>query len=117
MSISNPNKNLGEFEQLILLAILRVNNKSHGSQIADTIEQYGNRNTNFGALYTVLSRLEQKGLVVSEVGEATAKRGGRSKKYFKVTGAGEIAVKQSVNTILNMSKGLNLLLDKTVSIQ
>lgn len=106
-------KNLGEFEQLILLAILRIDNKSYGTQISDTIEQFGKRDTNFGALYTTLSRLENKGLVISELGEATAKRGGRAKKYFSVTAIGQSAVKRSVSAIINMSKGLDPIFDQS----
>lgn len=114
--MAKQDKNLGEFEQLILLAILRTNNNSYGAEISDTIEQFGKRDTNFGALYTTLSRLEHKGLVVSEVGESTAKRGGRAKKYFKVTAVGQSAVKRSVNTVLNMSKGLDDIFDQKAGI-
>lgn len=106
--MTKQDKNLGEFEQIILLAILRQNNKSYGAQISDTIETFGNRSINFGALYTTLSRLEKKGLVSSQIGEATAVRGGRAKKYFTVSAEGQKAVKNSVNTLLSMVDGLDL---------
>lgn len=101
-------KYLGEFEQLILLAILNVNNRAYGTEIATTILEKGQREVTLGALYTSLTRLQTKGLVASEMGEATAERGGRAKKYFTVTAQGQSAIKRSLSLIKNMSKSLNL---------
>lgn len=112
--MSKQDKNLGEFEQLIILAILRKDNDSYGAEISNTIEDFAGRDTNFGALYTTLSRLEKKGIVTSKIGEATAIRGGRAKKYFQVTAFGQNAVKRSVDTILNMAKGLPILNEKSL---
>lgn len=112
--MAQQDRNLGEFEQLIILAILRKDNDSYGAEISATIENFAGRDTNFGALYTTLSRLEKKGLVTSKIGEATAVRGGRAKKYFQVTASGQSAVKRSVDTILTMSKGLDMLNEKSL---
>lgn len=112
--MAKQDKNLGEFEQLIILAILRKDNDSYGAEISATIEECGGRDTNFGALYTTLSRLEEKEIVTSKLGEATAIRGGRAKKYFQVTANGQSAVKRSVDTILNMASGLTILSDKSL---
>lgn len=101
-------KYLGEFEQLILLAILNINNRAYGTEIATTILEKGQREVTLGALYTSLTRLQTKGLVSSEMGEATAERGGRAKKYFTVTAQGQSAIKRSLSLIKNMSKSLKL---------
>ena len=72
--------------------------------LADSI----NRDVTIGALYTTLERLEKKGLVESKMGEATAERGGRAKKYFKVSAQGQSALKRSKQALSNMWQGLAL---------
>ncbi len=83
------NKNyLGEFEELLLLALLRLRDNAYGVTIRQELETVTGRATSIGAVYTTLERLEQKGYVSSYRGEATPERGGRAKRYFKIDGAG-----------------------------
>jgi PadR family transcriptional regulator PadR len=85
---------IGEFEELVLLAILKLGETAYGASIHEALEDVG-RAVSIGALYTTFSRLEEKGLISSRIGEATVERGGRAKKYFKVEGAGMRALKES----------------------
>ena len=105
--MSKEQKYIGEFEQLILLAILQVNNRSYGIEIATTLDNECNREVSLGALYTTLSRMQAKGLVTSEMGEASAQRGGKAKKYFKVTAEGQSAVQKSLQVLKKMSADIN----------
>ncbi|HEX8736505.1 MAG TPA: helix-turn-helix transcriptional regulator [Pyrinomonadaceae bacterium] len=81
-------KFLGEFEELILLAILTLSDNAYGVPIAETIEKFSGKRVSIGALYTSLGRLEEKGFIRSWVGEASEAQGGRAKKYYAVEGAG-----------------------------
>jgi DNA-binding PadR family transcriptional regulator len=82
---------IGEFEELVLLAILKLRSDAYGVSISDALEE-ADRAVSIGALYTTLSRLEDKGLISSRVGEPTSERGGRAKKFFKLEAAGERAL-------------------------
>ncbi len=86
---------LGEFEEVVMLTVAVLYGEAYGLAIADEIERRLNRKVSLGSLQTVLRRLEQKGLLVSEFGEATKVRGGKRKRYFKVTKLGREAVEQS----------------------
>ncbi|HSY92571.1 MAG TPA: helix-turn-helix transcriptional regulator, partial [Candidatus Binatus sp.] len=79
---------LGEFEQLVLLAILRLGESAYGVTIRSEIASCTGREPAPGALYTTLDRMEEKGIVRSWLGDATPQRGGRAKRYFKLTKAG-----------------------------
>lgn len=81
-------QNIQQFEELVLLAILKLGTGAYGAAIHELLEEAG-RNVAIGALYTTLSRLEAKGYVSSYIGEPTAERGGRAKKFFKVEASGE----------------------------
>lgn len=83
---------LGEFEEIVLLAILRLRDNAYGMTIRQLVEEATGRSTSIGAIYTTLDRLEQKGFVSSRQGESTPERGGRAKKYFKVEGTGAQAL-------------------------
>lgn len=83
---------IGELEELVLLAINKLGENAYGAAIHEALEDAGRRMA-IGALYTTLARLEEKGLISSWMGEATAERGGRAKKYFKVHAAGERALR------------------------
>lgn len=100
---------LGEFEQLVLLAILRLDEHAYGVPIRAEIANRTGRKTAPGALYTTLDRLESKGLVRSALGEATAERGGRAKRYYKVTGKGVRAVTRAQRAFQNLLVGLDIL--------
>lgn len=102
------NSYLGEFEQLIMLGILRLKDEAYGMTIRQELQKTANRVASLGAVYTTLDRLEDKGLLVSWIGEPTEERGGRAKKYFQVTGAGERALKRSLASTESMKAGLEL---------
>lgn len=84
---------LGEFEQMVLLAVLREDGDGYGMSIRREIEERAGREVSIGAIYATLDRLEQKGLVRSREGEATPVRGGRARKHFDVTTDGATALR------------------------
>jgi PadR family transcriptional regulator PadR len=102
---------LGELEQLVLLAVLQVGEEAYGVPVQQAIAQRARRDLTLGTIYKTLSRLENKGLVASRVGEPTAERGGRAKRYYSVTAAGRRAIRQSFATLRRMSIGLDVGLD------
>ena len=99
---------LGEFEQVVLLAILRLGDDAYGVTIRREIAERTEREPAPGALYTTLDRLEDKGLVASKYGDPTAERGGRAKRYFTVTGAGVRAVARAQRAFQRLMEGLAL---------
>jgi PadR family transcriptional regulator PadR len=102
--------NLGEFEQLVLLAILRLQRDgAYGVSIRSEIASCTERDPAPGAIYTTLDRLEKKGLVESEVGESTPQRGGRSKRYYSVTGEGVRSLKRARREYSRLAQGLAVL--------
>lgn len=86
---------LGEFEELVLRAILNLGEEAYGVPIAHLIKEATGKNVSTGALYTTLSRLEEKGLIRSWTGEITAARGGKAKKFFAVEINGKQAIRDS----------------------
>jgi DNA-binding PadR family transcriptional regulator len=99
---------LGEFEQIVLLAILRLKKHAYGVSIRAEISQRTGREPASGALYTTLDRLEQKGLLKSRIGEPTRQRGGRAKRYYEVTLSGAAAITRAQRAFRNMLHGLKL---------
>jgi PadR family transcriptional regulator PadR len=95
---------LGEFEQLILTGLMLLGENAYGATIHERMEQLvdGKRFVSLGAVYTTLDRLERKGYVKSWVGGATAERGGRSKRFFKITATGEAGLKNSLHVAGNL---------------
>ena len=83
---------IGEFEEVVLLTVAVLYGNAYGITIKEDIEQRLSRNVSVGAMRTALNRLEKKGFVVSEFGEATAVRGGKRKRFFKVTPHGKKAL-------------------------
>jgi DNA-binding PadR family transcriptional regulator len=79
---------LGTFELTVMLALMRLDNDSYGVPIANMIEECTGREVIVSSVYAALERLTRKGLVSSQVGESTAERGGRAKRYFRVTAEG-----------------------------
>ena len=98
---------LGEFEQMILLALLRLGDTAYGMTIRQEIEERTGRAVTIGAAYATLDRLEEKGYVSSTVGQPTAVRGGRSKRFFRMTPRGVEALNQSRRALEQMWAGLN----------
>ena len=99
---------LGEFEQVVLLTILRLDDDAYGVTIRNEIERCTGREPAPGALYTTLDRLEEKGLVRSRMADPTPERGGRSKRYFTVSAKGVKAVTHAVRNYQRLLEGLEL---------
>lgn len=97
---------LGEFETLVLIALARQGSDAYGVSICDDIAARTGRDVSLGAVYKTLERLEEKGLVASRVGAPTAERGGRRKKHFKLSAAGERALRASLQALRSMTDGL-----------
>ena len=95
-----------DFELMILLAILRLGDDAYGVPIADEIERTGRRTVAIAAVYAALERLANQGLVTSSLGDPTPERGGRAKRYFKVTGKGVRLVRQTYEGLNAMWRGL-----------
>jgi DNA-binding PadR family transcriptional regulator len=98
---------LGDFEQLLLLAILRLGRDAYGVSIRREIERRARRAVTIGAVYTTLERLERKELVTSWLAEPTPERGGRAKKFFKLQPAGAAALRNSLRCTRAMLIGLD----------
>ena len=99
-------KTLGEFEQLVLLAIVHLGEDAYGVTIRREIESRTGRSVAVGALYTGLDRLERRGLVRSRTSSPTPERGGRSKRHFTISPAGAAALERSRQTMERMWAGL-----------
>ena len=106
MALPQP---LGEFEQVVLLAILRLGENAYGVTIRKEITECTGREPAPGALYTTLDRMEEKGLVQSRLGDPTPQRGGRAKRYIKVTTRGRTAVVAAQRSYQTLLQGLDLL--------
>ncbi|NVK86417.1 MAG: PadR family transcriptional regulator [Cytophagia bacterium] len=83
---------IGEFEELVLLVVAILHDNAYGISVMEEIENQTDRKINISAVHSALDRLETKGFVRSEVGGATAERGGRRKRFFKITMAGQSAL-------------------------
>jgi PadR family transcriptional regulator PadR len=84
--------NLGEFEELVLLTIASLVNNAYSVAICDELSNHAGRTVRLGVVHAVLNRLEKKGLLKSELGEASATRGGKRKRFYFLTGAGKASV-------------------------
>ena len=100
--------NLGEFEQLILLAILRLGDHAYGVTIRAELADRAGRTIAPGAMYTALERLEAKGIITSRMGDPTPQRGGRAKRFVTVTAAGMQALNRAVQAYERLLDGLDL---------
>ena len=96
---------LGELEQLILFAIVRLGGESHGAPIIEEIEIATGRSVAPGALYTVLARLDAKGLVESWIGDATPERGGRRKRVYRILPEGARALRRWYDGLQSLAAG------------
>ena len=99
---------LGEFEHVVLLAILRLGENAYGVTIRGEIQRCTGRKPAPGALFTTLDRLEEKGMVTIRFGDPTPQRGGRAKRYFKVSASGVKAVTHSQRCYRRLLEGLDL---------
>src|SRR5580692_9324572 len=97
---------LGEFELMVLLALMRLGDDAYGVPISRELEERSGREVALGSVYATLERLEEKGLVTSRLGDPTAERGGRAKRFFRVTESGLRDVRQTQWALVNLWKGL-----------
>ena len=107
-----PDIYLGEFEQMVLLAILRLGDGAYAIPLREEIEARTGRDVARGALYTALERLETKKCVRSSMSDPLPERGGRSRRYYAVTPAGLSALRASRDAWLALWHGVESLLDK-----
>jgi DNA-binding PadR family transcriptional regulator len=105
-------RTLGEFEQLVLLALLDLDEeKTYSVHIRASIERRTGRRVSIGAVYTALDRLAARGFVASRLGEPTAERSGRRKRLYRLEPVGARALADSIQVLQNMSRGLLRRLD------
>ena len=97
---------LGAFDLLIMLALMRLGEAAYGVPIAREIEDASGRVVALATLYAALVRLEKKGLITSQLGEPTAERGGRAKRYFRVTAKGTREVRDAQRVFTSMWQGI-----------
>ena len=88
-------ENLGEFEELILLAVRELGEAAHSSSIQTLLAQKANREVTLGAIYSALDRCQRKGLADSWLSETTGRRGGRPKRHYSTTEEGTEALRES----------------------
>lgn len=100
---------LGEFEHLILLALLRLQDRAYGVTVRQEIQRRTKRDVSIGAVYATLERLEAKAYVKSRRGDPTPERGGRSKRFFRITARGVAAVNRTQRALHSMTEGLELI--------
>src|SRR5262245_33935972 len=104
---------LGEFEYAVLLSVLHLDEDAYAVPIRELIEQRTGRPVARGALYTGLDRLEAKGCLKSRMGDPTEERGGKARRYFSVTSAGMKAIRATHESLTNLTKGLESLLERS----
>jgi DNA-binding PadR family transcriptional regulator len=110
MSADTPT--LGEFEQMVLLAVLQVRHDAYGVTVHEELERHTTRAVARGAVYMTLDRLEKKEMLTSSLSEPTAERGGRAKRCYALTRNAVIALKASRRTLLSLWDGLEPVLGK-----
>ncbi|HWW83278.1 MAG TPA: helix-turn-helix transcriptional regulator [Vicinamibacterales bacterium] len=97
---------IGQFEQAVLLALIRLGKDAYGRAILNEVQARLNRDVSAGAVYATLERLEAKELVSSRLAPGTAIRGGRARRYFMPTGAGVRALNEAKSVVDNLWRGL-----------
>jgi DNA-binding PadR family transcriptional regulator len=99
---------LGDLEQLVLMAVLRVGRDAYGIPVHDEIQRRARRDLTLGTIYKTMQRLEEKGLLTSRTGDPTPARGGRRTRCYSVTSTGRRSLQMSINAIRRMAAGLDL---------
>jgi DNA-binding PadR family transcriptional regulator len=97
---------LSNFELMVMLAIIRIGDDAYGVSISNEIEETTGGEILLGSVYDALTRLEDKGLISSVLGEATAERGGRAKRHFRATSKGIRLVRDTQQSLMKLWKGL-----------
>ena len=106
MWFKNKRPALGDFEQLVLLGVLRLDDGAYGAAIRQEIHQRSGRDVSINAVYTTLDRLEAKGFLKSWIGEPTPERGGRRRKFYVMRPAGVAALRHAYRAFTAMADGL-----------
>jgi PadR family transcriptional regulator, regulatory protein PadR len=105
---------LGRFEHHLLLAVLRLeNDEAYGMTIRRELAHHTGREVAVGAIYTALARLERRGLVQSWLGEPTAERGGKAKRYYRVLPAGKKALEKAQAALAGLTGGFGRRSERT----
>lgn len=99
---------MGDFEQFVMMAVLRLGDDAYGAAIRREIRHRGQRPVSLGAVYTTLSRLEEKGMVSSWLGSSDPERGGRPKRFYTVEAEGREALRRALAATDRMRSGLDL---------
>jgi DNA-binding PadR family transcriptional regulator len=97
---------LRDFELMIMLTLLRLGENAYGVTIARELKIHGGRDASLANTYATLERLEEKGYVSSELGDPTPERGGRAKRYFRVTAKGMVKVRETRRVLSRLSRGV-----------
>ena len=103
---------LGEFEQLVLLALLRLGNGAYGATIRREIQERTRRDVSIGSIYVTLARLERKKMVVAYVGLPSRERGGRRRKHYLLNEPGQQALGRAYRALIAMSEGVQKELER-----
>lgn len=97
---------LSEFELILLLTILRLDDDAYGVPLSRELSQLRGKEVSVGSVYAALDRLELKGLITSSLGESSPERGGRAKRYFRVTEEGLLSVQETRRVLNKLWKAL-----------
>jgi len=102
---------LGDLEQLVMLALLRLGDDGFGAAVQREIAERSGRDVTLGAVYTALARLEEKGFVASYVGDPLPQRGGRRRRHYEVRPEGRAAIAEAWRAMKALSRGLSTQLE------
>lgn len=105
-------ENLGDFEQLVMLAVMRLDDDAYGTSIREELRAKAEREVSPGAIFTTLERLESRGLVTSRYGEPTPERGGRRKRFYKLSADGRKLLARSLRAVRRLLQGLEPRLER-----
>lgn len=103
--MANPNP-ISNFELMVMLALIRLGDEAYGVPISQEIEEQSGHDVAVGSVYAALERMQNRGFVIGNLGEATAERGGRAKRYFKITGKGMKVVRTTQQTLIRLWSGI-----------
>jgi len=103
--MANPNP-ISNFELMVMLALIRLGDEAYGVPISKEIEEQSGHDVAIGSVYAALERLQKRALVVGSLGEATAERGGRAKRYFRMTNKGLKVVRETQQTLTRLWSGI-----------
>ena len=106
VGVMATNDSLGTFEQIILTSLVLLGENAYGATVHEKVEELAEGSRSIGSVYTTLDRLEQKGYVKSWFGDPTPERGGRAKRFFKITAVGQRVLQQAMKVADNMVTGL-----------